>query len=72
MRILLVEDDLRLAAALADTLRRAGYAVDVAGDGETAAAQGEMEPYDAVVLDLGLPGRDGIAVLQGWRRAVTP
>lgn len=69
MRILLVEDDLRLAAALADTLRRAGYAVDVAGDGETAAAQGGTEPYDAAVLDLGLPGLDGIAVLQGWRRA---
>ncbi|WP_374440917.1 response regulator [Stella sp.] len=69
MRVLLVEDDLRLATALAETLRRAGYAVDVAGDGDRAAAQGETEPYDAAVLDLGLPGRDGIAVLHGWRRA---
>ncbi|MCC7272358.1 MAG: response regulator transcription factor [Alphaproteobacteria bacterium] len=69
MRVLLLEDDLRLATALADTLRRAGFAVDHAADGEDGAAMGESEPYDAAVLDLGLPGRDGIAVLTGWRRA---
>ncbi|BBK44517.1 DNA-binding response regulator [Allostella vacuolata] len=69
MRVLLAEDDARLATALADTLRQAGYAVDHAADGEEAAAIGETEPYDAAVLDLGLPRRDGIAVLTGWRRA---
>jgi two-component system OmpR family response regulator len=69
LRVLLVEDDLRLATALAGTLRQAGYAVDHAADGDDAAAAGESEPYDAAVLDLGLPGRDGIAVLAGWRRA---
>ncbi|MGE0716079.1 MAG: response regulator [Alphaproteobacteria bacterium] len=69
MRILVAEDDDPLAAALTDALRRAGYAVDRSADGEDAAAMGEGEPYDAVVLDLGLPKRDGIAVLTGWRRA---
>lgn len=66
MRLLLAEDEARLAALLRGSLTAAGYAVDCAADGEEAAFLGETEPYDAVVLDLGLPRRDGLAVLKGW------
>ncbi|HWF01080.1 MAG TPA: response regulator transcription factor [Caulobacteraceae bacterium] len=69
MRILLVEDDPDLSRQLKRALGDAGYAVDHAPDGEEAAYLGENEPYDAVVLDLGLPKIDGAAVLEGWRRA---
>jgi two-component system, OmpR family, response regulator len=67
MRVLVVEDEPRLAGHLADALRGAGYAVDVAGDGERADDLARSEAYDAVVLDLGLPGVDGLTVLGGWR-----
>ncbi len=67
MRILVVEDDVRLADQLGRALDAAGYAVDRTGDGEEAKFLGETEPYDAIVLDLGLPGRDGLSVLRGWR-----
>ena len=53
MRILIVEDDLDLSRQLADALKDAGYAVDVANDGEEGHFLGDTEPYDAVVLDLG-------------------
>ena len=69
MRILAVEDEPDLARQLADALREAGYAVDVAHDGEQAHYLGDTETYDAVVLDLGLPTLDGITVLERWRRA---
>ncbi|MBV8681675.1 MAG: response regulator transcription factor [Caulobacteraceae bacterium] len=69
MRILLVEDDPDLSRQLKRALADAGYAVDHAGDGEEASFLGETEPYDAIVLDLGLPKIDGAAVLEGWRRA---
>jgi len=69
MRILAVEDDPELARQIADALRGAGYAVDLAHDGEQAHYLGEAETYDAVVLDLGLPVVDGITVLERWRRA---
>jgi len=69
MRILVVEDDDALAAQLHRALLAAGHAVDRTGDGEEATFLGETEPYDAVVLDLGLPGRDGLSVLRAWRRA---
>jgi two-component system OmpR family response regulator len=69
MRILLVEDDPDLSRQLKRALGDAGYAVDHAPDGEEAAFMGETEPYDAIVLDLGLPKIDGGAVLEGWRRA---
>jgi two-component system OmpR family response regulator len=69
MRILVVEDEPRLAGHLADALRGAGYAVDVAGDGERADDLARSEPYDAVVLDLGLPRVDGLTLLAGWRAA---
>ena len=67
MRLLLAEDDPDLAQGLRRSLVAAGYAVDLARDGEEAAFLGETEPYDVVVLDLGLPRLDGVAVLRRWR-----
>ena len=69
MRILIVEDEPTLQSQLAQSVREAGYAVDVAGNGVDAHFQGDTEPYDAVVLDLGLPQMDGITVLRKWRAA---
>jgi two-component system OmpR family response regulator len=68
MRILLVEDDPDLSRQLKQSLSDAGYAVDYAADGEEAQFLGETEPYDAIVLDLGLPKIDGVSVLERWRR----
>jgi len=68
MRILLVEDDDRVAGGVAAALSAAGYVVDRVGDGETAWFQGSTESYSAVVLDLGLPGLDGLSVLKRWRQ----
>jgi DNA-binding response OmpR family regulator len=67
VRLLLVEDDSNLGPALKRALEQAGFAVDLSSDGPDAEALGEIEPYDAVVLDLGLPGRDGMSVLRHWR-----
>ncbi|MEE9272473.1 MAG: response regulator transcription factor [Robiginitomaculum sp.] len=67
MRILVVEDNSDLARQLGTALKDAGYAVDVANDGEEGHFLGDTEPYDAVVLDLGLPIIDGISILQKWR-----
>ena len=67
MRVLIVEDDPVLSQQLVETLSRAGDAVDRAGDGEEGYFLGDTEPYDAVVLDLGLPRLDGITVLKRWR-----
>ena len=69
MRVLLVEDDAAIADGLARALRAEHFAVDVASNGEDGGHLGATELYDAAVLDLGLPKRDGIAVLQGWRAA---
>ena len=69
MRILLVEDDPDLTRQLKASLADAGYAVDHAPDGEEAQYLGENEPYDAVILDLGLPKVDGVTVLERWRKA---
>lgn len=69
MRLLVVEDDKDLNRQIVTALENAGYAVDKAFDGEEGLYLGETEPYDAVILDLGLPKVDGVAVLQGWRRA---
>lgn len=69
MRLLVVEDERELAGQIAKTLREAGYAVDVAHDGEEGLYLGEVEPYDAVILDLGLPAVDGLTVLRRWREA---
>lgn len=68
MRLLLVEDDVPLADELVATLQRSGYAVDWLADGRDAETQGACEPYDLIVLDLGLPGRPGLEVLRAWRR----
>lgn len=68
MRVLVVEDDSRLASQIGAALEAAGFAVDKAADGEEGGFLGETEAYDAVVLDLGLPKREGGAVLRDWRR----
>lgn len=67
MRLLLVEDNVALADELQDRLTRQGYAVDWLADGRDAAYQGAVDPYDLIVLDLGLPGRPGLEVLTEWR-----
>ncbi|WP_409433495.1 response regulator transcription factor [Litorimonas sp. RW-G-Af-16] len=67
MRILVVEDDQDLSRQLKQALKDMGYAVDVAADGEEGHFLGDTEPYDAVILDLGLPLIDGVSVLQKWR-----
>lgn len=74
MRVLVVEDDKDLNRQLVEALVDGGYAVDRAFDGEEGAYLGSNEPYDAIVLDLGLPVIDGLSVLENWRREgiVTP
>ncbi len=67
MRILLVEDEPTLAAQLRQALGAAGYAVDHADNGRDAWFMGGVQPYDAIVLDLGLPVLDGLTVLRRWR-----
>ncbi|MFA7429113.1 MAG: response regulator transcription factor [Rhodospirillaceae bacterium] len=69
MRVLVVEDEPALAFRLQQVLEAAGFVVDVAYDGEDGWHLGDTEPYDAVVLDLGLPKIDGVTVLQRWRAA---
>ncbi|YCH19771.1 response regulator transcription factor [Pseudomonas sp. D1-3] len=74
MRLLLVEDHVPLADELTASLNRQGYAVDWLADGRDAVYQGASEPYDLIILDLGLPGKPGLEVLQEWRQGglVTP
>lgn len=67
MRLLLVEDSVPLADELTASLTRQGYAVDWLADGRDADYQGSSEPYDLIVLDLGLPGKPGLEVLRDWR-----
>jgi DNA-binding response OmpR family regulator len=67
MRVLLVEDDRRIASDIARALQAAGYVVETVGDGEEAWFRGDTEDYGAAILDLGLPGMDGLAVLKRWR-----
>lgn len=67
MRVLLVEDDRALADAVSRHLRAEGFVVDIATNGEDAQHLGETETLDAVVLDLGLPKKDGTSVLRAWR-----
>lgn len=69
MRVLLVEDDPKLREPLARALRAADYAVDEADNGRDALHLGQEEPFDVVVLDLGLPVLDGLSVLRRWREA---
>lgn len=67
MRLLLVEDDPVLGTQLHKLLGKSGYAADWVQDGTEAEIQGRLEPYDMVVLDLGLPGKPGLDVLKSWR-----
>ena len=69
MRLLVVEDDKNLNRQIVAALEQGGYAIDKAFDGEEASFLGETEPYDAIILDLGLPKLDGVSVLNNWRRA---
>ena len=69
MRVLLVEDEAVLAGQVQRALESEGRVVDVARDGEEGAFLGSTEPYDAIVLDLGLPKKDGNAVLRDWRES---
>lgn len=67
MRVLVVEDDARIASDVSRALQASGYIVEVVTNGEDAWFKGDTEDYGAVVLDLGLPGMDGLAVLKRWR-----
>ena len=69
MRVLIVDDEPALSEHLAKSLAGAGYAVDVAADGEQADFAVRTESYDAVLLDLGLPRIDGLTVLRNWRQS---
>lgn len=69
MRVLVVEDDLDVARQVANTLRQARFVVDLVHDGKEGLFLGDTEPYDAVILDLGLPQLDGLSVLRQWRQA---
>jgi two-component system, OmpR family, response regulator len=68
MRLLVAEDDPAIRAHVADRLEAAGYRVDAVSDGETAWEKGGTEDYAAIILDLGLPGLDGLTILKQWRR----
>jgi DNA-binding response OmpR family regulator len=67
MRVLVVEDEPRIAADISAALKAAGYVPEVATDGEDAWFRGDTQDYDLIVLDLGLPRLDGLAVLKRWR-----
>lgn len=68
MRALVVEDDQQAAQQISDALSKHGFAVDASHDGNDAWFIGDTEEYDIAILDLGLPGRDGLSVLTDWRR----
>ncbi len=67
MRILLAEDEAVLSDQIKRLLTAEGRVVDVVHDGEEACFLGETEPYDMIILDIGLPKRDGISILKSWR-----
>lgn len=69
MRLLLIEDDQELAAGIAADLRHDGYAVDTVSNGIEAEFMGRDQVYDAAILDLGLPGKPGLEVLESWRNS---
>jgi DNA-binding response OmpR family regulator len=66
-KLLIVEDEPSIAADIADTLKASGMAVEIVRDGEAAWFAGDVENYDAAILDLGLPDMDGVAVLERLR-----
>lgn len=67
MRLLIIEDDPSLGPLLKKDLEKSGFAVDLANNGVDGEIMGKIEPYDTIVLDLGLPERPGLEVLQNWR-----
>ena len=67
MRILLAEDDAALAQRLVPLLEQAGYVVEVVADGRHAEEIGQIEDLQAAIVDLGLPGLDGLSVIERWR-----
>jgi len=67
MRILVAEDEVTLATQVSGALSAEGHVIDMAHDGEEVKFLGETEPYDLILLDLGLPTRDGISILKSWR-----
>ena len=69
MRLLIVEDDPNLQKQIKNALDESGYTVDATSDGEEGHFLGDTEPYDAVILDLGLPKIDGLTVLEKWRKS---
>jgi DNA-binding response OmpR family regulator len=72
MRVLVVEDDDSIASFVARGLREAGFAVDVARDGHEGLAKAQTAEYDALIIDVMLPGRDGVSVVGSLRRAKIP
>lgn len=69
MRVLLVEDEQRIATAVTATLQPAGFLVEHVADGEEAWFRGDTEDYDLIILDLGLPRLDGLTILKRWRQS---
>ncbi|MEM7301794.1 MAG: response regulator transcription factor [Pseudomonadota bacterium] len=67
MKILIVEDEVVLAEQIRSELEREGFTIDLSHDGEDGGYMGESEPYDAIVLDLGLPIKDGVTIIREWR-----
>jgi two-component system OmpR family response regulator len=67
MRVLIVEDHRSLSQQMATALRDAGYVAEHSHEGEDALFRGSNEPFDAIILDLGLPQLDGLSILQKWR-----
>lgn len=67
MRVLIVEDHRSLGQQMAEALRAAGYIAEMSLEGEDALFRGGTEPFDAIILDLGLPQLDGLSILQKWR-----
>ena len=68
MRILVVEDEARIAGLIADVLHSEGYIAEISTDGEDGWEKGGTETYAAAILDIGLPRMDGISVLRNWRK----
>ena len=68
MRVLIVEDEARIAADIAEAVTAGGYVAEVEEDGEKAWFRGGTENYAAIILDLGLPGLDGLTLLKRWRK----